>query len=308
MRADDLTHAISLANQTGYGLTAGIESLDTREIEEWKTGIRAGNLYINRVTTGAITLRQPFGGMGKSAVGPAIKAGGPDYVTQFLKVSDRTPPLVDPVEGDHPLLSLAQRWHRKCESNQMSPWRADMEKTVWAIKSYLHWWQRMFGKTRDFFNLRGQDNLFRYLPLENVLVCAHHEDSLFDVLARIAAARVTGCGPSLNLPPDLDNPVTRFLQGPEGEYLLDTVEVLRLTPDGIIDKLPGIARLRYAGASRVPPEVYAAAAEAGCHVSRDPVLMYGRVELLHYLVSQSICEDYHRYGNLGKRGLTRSLF
>jgi RHH-type proline utilization regulon transcriptional repressor/proline dehydrogenase/delta 1-pyrroline-5-carboxylate dehydrogenase len=306
MQADNLAHAIDLSNQTGYGLTAGIESLDTREVEEWKTGIRAGNLYINRVTTGAITLRQPFGGMGKSAVGPAIKAGGPDYVSQFLTVSDKTPPQNAPIEGDHPLLSLAQRWHRKCESNQMAPWQADMGKTVWAMKSYLHCWQQSFSQTRDFFNLRGQDNLFRYRPLDNILVCAHHEDSLFDVLARIAAARVTGCGPALNLPPDLDNPVTQFLEGTEGEYLLDTVELLRLTPQGIIEKLPGISRLRYAAPDRVPQEVYAAAAIAGRHISRDPVLMDGRLELLHYLVGQSICEDYHRYGNLGKRGLTRT--
>ena len=44
----------------------------------------AGNLYINRVTTGAVVLRQPFGGMGKSAFGPGIKAGGPNYVAQLM--------------------------------------------------------------------------------------------------------------------------------------------------------------------------------------------------------------------------------
>ena len=77
MCADDLDHAISLANGTGYGLTSAIESLDKREQERWKNSIRAGNLYINRGTTGAVTLRQPFGGMGKSAIGPGIKAGSP---------------------------------------------------------------------------------------------------------------------------------------------------------------------------------------------------------------------------------------
>lgn len=307
MRAENLAHAVSLVNQTGYGLTSGIESLDPREIHEWKSGIRAGNLYLNRVTTGAITLRQPFGGMGKSAVGPAIKAGGPDYVTQFLTVSDRTPPPVAAIDGDHPLLSLAQRWRRKCRSNQMSSWRTDIEKTVWAIKSYLHWWQRSFSVARDFFNLRGQDNLFRYLPLGRILVCVHPRDSLFEVLARIAAARVVGCKLALNLPPEMDNPVIQFLEGPEGKHILDNTELLRLPPRGIIDQLSGVARLRYAGAGKVPPEIYIAASEAGCHISREPVLMDGRIELLHYLISQSICENYHRYGNLGERGLTRSL-
>ena len=67
MRFEKLSEAVALVNQTGYGLTTGLESLDEREWDYWKEHIRAGNLYINRVTTGAIVLRQPFGGMGKSA-------------------------------------------------------------------------------------------------------------------------------------------------------------------------------------------------------------------------------------------------
>ena len=30
-------------------------------------------------------LRQPFGGVGKSAVGPGIKAGGPNYIAPLMK-------------------------------------------------------------------------------------------------------------------------------------------------------------------------------------------------------------------------------
>jgi Delta 1-pyrroline-5-carboxylate dehydrogenase len=42
-----------------------------------------GNLYINRGITGAIVGRQPFGGFRMSGVGS--KAGGPDYLQQFLE-------------------------------------------------------------------------------------------------------------------------------------------------------------------------------------------------------------------------------
>ena len=38
-------------------------------------------------------------------------------------------------------------------------------------------------------------------------------------------------------------------------------------------------------------------------IAREPVLAEGRVELLHYLINQSICDTYHRYGNLGERTL-----
>jgi RHH-type proline utilization regulon transcriptional repressor/proline dehydrogenase/delta 1-pyrroline-5-carboxylate dehydrogenase len=41
-----------------------------------------GNLYINRKITGALVGRQPFGGFGMSGVGS--KAGGPDYLLQFM--------------------------------------------------------------------------------------------------------------------------------------------------------------------------------------------------------------------------------
>ena len=88
MEARDLDEAIDLVNATGYGLTSGLESLDDREQELWRSRIRAGNLYINRPTTGAIVLRQPFGGMGKSSVGPGIKAGGPNYVVPLMQFKD----------------------------------------------------------------------------------------------------------------------------------------------------------------------------------------------------------------------------
>ena len=42
-----------------------------------------GNLYVNREITGAMVGRQPFGGGKLSGTGP--KAGGPDYLLQFVE-------------------------------------------------------------------------------------------------------------------------------------------------------------------------------------------------------------------------------
>jgi RHH-type proline utilization regulon transcriptional repressor/proline dehydrogenase/delta 1-pyrroline-5-carboxylate dehydrogenase len=83
MRARDLDHAIALQNQTPYGLTAGLFSLDEREIAQWCGAVQAGNLYVNRHVTGAIVQRQPFGGWKRSAIGPGAKAGGPNYVASL---------------------------------------------------------------------------------------------------------------------------------------------------------------------------------------------------------------------------------
>ena len=80
MRAPDLQTAIAWQNAVDFGLTAGIHALDVEELETWIQQIEAGNIYVNRGTTGAIVNRQPFGGWKKSAVGPTAKAGGPHYV------------------------------------------------------------------------------------------------------------------------------------------------------------------------------------------------------------------------------------
>ena len=81
LRARDLDDAIALQNGTPYGLTAGIATLDAREVDHWAARVAAGNAYVNRVITGAIIRRQPFGGWKRSSVGPGAKAGGPHYVS-----------------------------------------------------------------------------------------------------------------------------------------------------------------------------------------------------------------------------------
>ena len=42
----------------------------------------------------------------------------------------------------------------------------------------------------------------------------------------------------------------------------------------------------------------------GFFISRTRVFMEGRIELLQYFHEQSICDNYHRYGNIGDRAMT----
>ncbi|MFT6941905.1 MAG: RHH-type proline utilization regulon transcriptional repressor/proline dehydrogenase [Nitriliruptoraceae bacterium] len=72
---------IEVANSTPYALTAGVFTRSARDIQHVTSQLRAGNIYVNRGTTGAIVGRQPFGGFGHSGVGS--KAGGPDYLKNF---------------------------------------------------------------------------------------------------------------------------------------------------------------------------------------------------------------------------------
>ncbi len=83
MRVRDLDEALEVANGTEYALTGGLYSRSPENIERVKREFRVGNLYINRKITGAIVGRQPFGGSKMSGIGS--KAGGPDYLIQFLE-------------------------------------------------------------------------------------------------------------------------------------------------------------------------------------------------------------------------------
>ena len=105
IRARDFDQALAMAEDSSYALTGGLISRSPANIARARREFRVGNLYINRGTTGAMVERQAFGGFKMSGVGS--KAGGPDYLLQFMEprvVTENTlrrgfaPP--EPDEGD----------------------------------------------------------------------------------------------------------------------------------------------------------------------------------------------------------------
>ncbi|HSK93878.1 MAG TPA: aldehyde dehydrogenase family protein [Candidatus Angelobacter sp.] len=89
---DSLDQALAEANDTPYGLTAGIFSHDDADIRQFLDRIHAGVVYVNRragATTGAWPGIQSFGGWKGS--GSSGKGGlGPYYVQQFLREQSQT--------------------------------------------------------------------------------------------------------------------------------------------------------------------------------------------------------------------------
>lgn len=86
-----LDEAITLANQSEYGLTAGIFSEDDREVEKFFNDIQAGVTYANRragATTGAWPGINSFVGW-KASGSTGRGSGGPYYVQQFLREQSR---------------------------------------------------------------------------------------------------------------------------------------------------------------------------------------------------------------------------
>lgn len=94
---ESLDEALQEANDSAYGLTAGIFSHDQREVERFLDTIQAGVVYVNRragATTGAWPGIQSFGGWKGS--GSSGKSGlGPYYVQQFLREQSHTVVSVD---------------------------------------------------------------------------------------------------------------------------------------------------------------------------------------------------------------------
>ncbi|MAS93268.1 MAG: 1-pyrroline-5-carboxylate dehydrogenase [Verrucomicrobiales bacterium] len=109
IRAEDLDAAVRIQNDVPFGLTAGFQSLDEKEVAHWTEKVEAGNLYINRGITGAIVNRQPFGGWKKSSVGPGSKAGGPNYVNLFRRIED-----VEMVRSQERFEEISDEYHDAC--------------------------------------------------------------------------------------------------------------------------------------------------------------------------------------------------
>ena len=288
-------------NATGYGLTSGLESLDDREQELWPNRIRAGNLYINRPTTGAIVLRQPFGGMGKSSVGPGIKAGGPNYVVPLMYFGDKGVRSLFSTEVDEHLEPVPEKRDLTPLSPDLGSLRqalqdgaaggqqnADVEvcRILAAIGSYQEWARSEFRVAHDHFRLLGEDNFRRYLPVEPLRIRIHPDDTFSDVFCRAAAARAAGCRAIVSVPPSLkvgppsrggqDDAEGRSARGhhsaPGAVALLDrltdswagAIEFIE-EDDASVEaaiRLRQVARLRYADPSRVPKAIRIAAAEA----------------------------------------------
>lgn len=80
--AKQLDEIIEQINQTGFGLTLGIQTRLQDKIEYISKKAKVGNIYVNRAMTGAVVGSQPFGGEGLSGTG--FKAGGPYYLLRFL--------------------------------------------------------------------------------------------------------------------------------------------------------------------------------------------------------------------------------
>jgi RHH-type transcriptional regulator, proline utilization regulon repressor / proline dehydrogenase / delta 1-pyrroline-5-carboxylate dehydrogenase len=280
MRADDLDHAIALANAQPFGLTSGLQTLDVREIARWLEGIEAGNLYINRPITGAIVRRQPFGGWKASSVGPGAKAGGPNYVLQLGRWRQVSVPVAEREALAAPVEALLDR----CLGALDDP--GERALVAASAADYARAWRRHFALEHDPSAIPGERNAFRYRPCRRVLVRGTTGPPLAQILI---AAATTSTPLTVSLRPDAR----------DWPWLAEWVEAAVESEAGFVDRLAragGVERVRawepLATAAR------AAAAATGVTVIDVPVLASGRLELRWYLREQTVSRILHRYGSV----------
>jgi RHH-type transcriptional regulator, proline utilization regulon repressor / proline dehydrogenase / delta 1-pyrroline-5-carboxylate dehydrogenase len=280
MCAKNLRHAIDLVNQTPYGLTSGLHSLDPREQTLWKRNIIAGNCYLNRTITGAIVGRQPFGGTKASSFGIGMKVGGPNYLMQFAR-----PALLTSTEACLAACDFEHAFDALLDNN-------DKKLLHEAICSYTLWHRQYFSKTHVIRKLVGQQNTLFFTARDDLFFLIHDHDSMLSICMVLSGAFVCGCklvcGVEMNmytklLPlQDLFNKTgTRMFRYKEARHQIEKtpqahVRACSWPHDEVLQKI--------------------ASTMSVCDV-RSPS-PHGRLELLHFLREVSLSNEYHRYGNL----------
>lgn len=297
MRAESLEHAIELVNATGYGLTSGLESLDEREQAIWQESLLAGNLYINRPTTGAIVMRQPFGGMGKSSIGSGRKAGGFNYVSQFMNLSFTGTNTEE--RHHHPYIDRLRTL-----LSESSSFISELQSAIATAENFTYWLDREFTQERDVCRIRGESNTVRYRNVKSVLLRFESGDSVDEICASIAAVKMAGAKLSVSLPSDSYSPSLSWLIA-NVSSLLDREDTFSLEDETrLLKTMEQVERIRYLKPENIAPETYHNSADKALYISAERFIPHGRIELMHYFREQSISNSYHRYGNLGLHALT----
>lgn len=297
LRAHNLNEGLSIANGTRYGLTAGIHSLDEREHDLFISRMRAGNLYVNRPITGAIVRRQPFGGWKDSSFGSGAKAGGPNYVAQFVRV-ERDSSVAVP-QGDAPGAKvgqsmLAKLMRRSAALERLFDLASEIERAALAKYSddVNDVCTSSFAVPRDVSGVRGETNVLRYVPLRRVAVWVTRETPLVELGQLLVASSIAGC------------PASWF--GLEGVVPPEVASALGMVTSSKERSLAALEEhLEQAGAERLrvlgacPDAIRGLTARLNVTIDEQPPNPMPRLGLLTFLREQTISNRYHRYGYLG---------
>jgi RHH-type proline utilization regulon transcriptional repressor/proline dehydrogenase/delta 1-pyrroline-5-carboxylate dehydrogenase len=305
IEAADFAQALELANDTPYGLTAGLESLSAAEQEEFLACVNAGNLYVNRPLTGAVVGRQPFGGQKASSFGPGYKAGGPNALLALARVaSERTPRSFFGVVSRGPRAearpSLSQVIGPQPDFGRLAPVvddtlrdaaRPEQERLARRLKSYEAAAREELTPEHAQDQVLGHADTFVYRTA-SVLVVVPKTASELDVLSALLAAHLSGVAVELAVEARAGSERFERLIPPEAAQFSSVDELEAIVFGRAFD------RVRVLGPATGPAyEAQRALAEASPSVDAEPVHDSGYVELRRYVLEESRSVARHRHGN-----------
>ncbi|MCH2208864.1 MAG: bifunctional proline dehydrogenase/L-glutamate gamma-semialdehyde dehydrogenase [Lentisphaerales bacterium] len=287
MRAYDLNHAMKIVNSLDYGLTGGIHSLDDREQSQWLNSVEVGNAYINRTITGAIVNRQPFGGYKNSAYGRGFKAGGSNYLLQFMNIVELNEPQNDSKEFKGKLEPI--------ERHILTHFPELHDRWAASSTDYQNSFRNDFMIFNDSSNVLGQENYPLYKPYKNVRLFIQENDTPLEVLRVITACLI--CETHIEVFVSESGVSRIHLQNLHREEVQIFIHSPEKFPDYFLTDKEGRNRVIH----HFPSEWSDIAAKKFAFVQSNPVFAIGRLELLHYLRAISVSDNFHRYGNLGNK-------
>ncbi|GAB6859247.1 bifunctional proline dehydrogenase/L-glutamate gamma-semialdehyde dehydrogenase [Microbacterium xylanilyticum] len=282
MTAGSLAEAIDIVNDIDYGLTSGLHSLDEDEIQQWLASIQAGNVYVNRGTTGAIVQRQPFGGWKKAAVGAGSKAGGPNYLVGLSEWVDA--PVATTRELDGLATSAVGALAASGTADDDIAWLRG------ALATDIDAWADEFGVVRDATGLVTEQNALRY---QAVPVTVRFEGARIAELVRVVAAgRRARARVTVSTLAPLPGAVATWLGTQDVAVATEdaaawAAHAQRLAARG------GRVRLIGAGPASTAEAVDGSPSLA---LYANPVVAAGRVEILPFLREQAVSVTAHRFG------------
>lgn len=279
MTANSLDEATAMVNAIDYGLTSGLHSLDDDEIAQWLASVQAGNLYVNRGTTGAIVQRQPFGGWKKAAVGAGTKAGGPSYLIGLSDWEDA------PVTADAPTDALSRAALAAVGDHEDASWLQG------ALSTDVSAWQGEFGAVRDVTALTTEQNALRY---DVVPVTVRLEQaSVAEAVRVIAAGLRPGGRVNVSTASELPASVTRWAE--EAGVVIAVEDASGWAARAMRLAETGGGRIRLVGGD-LAATADATGGSPAVAVYAGPVLSAGRIELLPFLREQAVSISSHRFG------------
>ena len=304
MCARDLEHALYIANSTGYGLTSGFESLDEREWDYYLQNIEAGNLYINKPTTGAIVLRQSFGGIKKSAVGFGRKAGSYTYVTQFLNIQPNADSKIKQRDVSHHFIDRLQYLISVTKDETL---RQELQQCLLIVKDYVYYNETEFIQKKDFVHIRGEDNIFYYVPVKSVIYRVKQEDSLCDIISIIAATQIINTNLTLSIKATKISTSLGFVLENIKTMGLKNIDIVYQSQEDFIQQAGDYELIRYLGKADSQNPIFNNLIQNGKAkgklIANHKPYNNGYFELLYYHTERAASIAYHRYGNLGRRSL-----